>query len=200
MGRNAMTDFAIDYDGKVARAVRKGGLTPALLRASLPDLWCKAYQVMTAGPTDIVQVDEGGIATLFDCAYSAGPRAEQHDRVVAVFGVSRAAHGKRDSSRMQGFLGGGLGEVRGSTMDKGHFASHAQGGGLDINLFPQRTGVNRGWSDEGRVYRAMERYCADNVGTFFFARPIYLDPTWIPHALEYGVLRDGALWVERFPN
>jgi hypothetical protein len=90
-------------------------------------------------------------------------------------------------------------------MDKGHFASHAQGGPMDINLFPQRPDVNRGrtdgWSARSVSFREMERWCVSNPGAFSFARPIYMDDTWTPHALEYGVLRSPSdLWVESFPN
>jgi hypothetical protein len=47
----------------------------------------------------------------------------------------------------------------------------------------------------------MERYAATHPGTFAFSRLIYADHTWVPAALEYGVLLpDATLWVERFPN
>jgi hypothetical protein len=47
----------------------------------------------------------------------------------------------------------------------------------------------------------MERFVAEHPGTFFFHRPSYDDDTWIPLALEYGVLIDGtAWWIERFEN
>ena len=37
--------------------------------------------------------------------------------------------------------------------DKGHLLSHASGGELDINLFPHRRELNRGWSEEGKLFR-----------------------------------------------
>jgi hypothetical protein len=67
--------------------------------------------------------------------------------------------------------------------------AHASGGGVDINLFHQDAAFNRGWSAQGREYRAMERYCARHAGTFCFARPIYTDDTARPAELEFGVLR-----------
>ena len=43
--------------------------------------------------------------------------------------------------------------------DKGHFIAHAIGGGLDMNIFSQARDLNRGISEQGKVYRLMERYC-----------------------------------------
>jgi len=78
--------------------------------------------------------------------------------------------------------------------------SHRQGGGLDINLFPQRTDVNQGHGRLGVLYRTMERTCvADQV--FCFSRPLYDDESWVPYRLEYGVCQHRNRWsVEVFPN
>ena len=66
---------------------------------------------------------------------------------------------------------------------------------------PQRRELNRGWSAEGREFRAMERYVAQHSGTFFYHRPIYNDETWVPQSLEYGVLEDDTRWrVKTFAN
>ena len=47
----------------------------------------------------------------------------------------------------------------------------------------------------------MERYCAENEGTFFFSRLIYTDATARPAEIESGILKpDGTLWVEVFEN
>src|ERR1019366_8678581 len=86
-------------------------------------------------------------------------------------------------------------------VDRGHFLSHAAGGELDINLFPQRRELNRGWSPQGKVFRQMERSVANNPGTFHFHRALYDDDTWIPCRLEYGVLEnDLEWWITRFIN
>jgi hypothetical protein len=134
---------------------------------------------------------------LFDCIA---------DRVMLAYGLSTAPLMKRDASRIRGFpnvnasVKNALGE-RAFVADKGHLLGHASGGQLDINLFPQRRELNRGWSTEGKLFRQMETYVADNLGTFFYHRPIYDDNSWIPAQLEYGVLRtDGTWWVEQFAN
>jgi len=128
------------------------------------------------------------------------------ERVTLAYAVSVEQLMRRDTSRMRGFpnvsasVRRELGE-RAFAVDKGHFLGHASGGILDINLFPQRRELNRGWSSEGKRFRSMERHVAEHPGTFFYHRPCYGDDTWIPQSLEYGVLvEDSRWWVDRFRN
>jgi len=160
------------------------------------DQWCKEYEKKV----DYCQLTEIIIdlsVFIFDCI---------EERVVLAYAISTKALNKRDASRIRGFP-----NVNASTMksddenkfksDKGHFLGHASGGQLDINLFPHRTGLNRGWSKEGKIFRKLERYVAKYTGTFFYHRPIYNDNTWVPSFLEYGVLKEDKLWeVEVFTN
>lgn len=200
--------FAIEYDVILHECGEEDAEgVAAYLMEALPDEWCDAYRRMTPTPTNVFQVSDHGFQFLFDLACELvhkGEVAEEEaveDRVVAAFGLSQAASHGRDASRMRGFLGGGLEPTEAGPTDKGHFIGHAQGGGLDINLFPQLRDVNRGWSERGKVYREMERYCAEHPGTFCFSRPIYADGSWRPTAIEYGVLTGPrTLWVERFEN
>jgi len=128
------------------------------------------------------------------------------DRVILAYAVAVEQLMARDASRMRGFpdvnisVRKVLGE-RAFPADRGHFLGHASGGAMDINLFPQRRDLNRGWSPEGKQFRKMERYVADHRGVFFYHRPLYDDDTWIPKALEYGILVDETTWwVETFQN
>jgi hypothetical protein len=162
---------------------------------------------MTPTETNIHQIILPNFENLFDLTSelivegSVTDEEATDDRIVVIFGRSHPASVKRDASRIRGFLGGPLADKEGCATDKGHFIGHSLGGGLDINLFPQRRDINRGWSERGKVFRAMERYCADNAGTFCFSRPIYHDRTWRPHSLEYGILKDvNSLWIEQFNN
>jgi hypothetical protein len=92
-------------------------------------------------------------------------------------------------------------EVFGKSYDKGHHVCHGAGGGADWNLFPQLRSLNRGWSDEGKLYRQMGAYVAANPGTLFFSRPIHLDGSLCPALLEYGVLMpDRKVWWATFSN
>lgn len=131
---------------------------------------------------------------------------ESTERVTLAYALSVEQLMKRDSSRMRGFpnvnvsVNKAMG-AKGFLADKGHFLGHASGGILDINLFPQRRELNRGWSDEGKRFRAMERYVAEHPGTFFYHRPLYDSESWIPCRLEYGVLlEDTKWWVDEFQN
>ena len=121
------------------------------------------------------------------------------DRVVLAYAMSTLQLTRRDSTRMRGFpnVNVSVRRVLGDAAfmaDKGHYLGHASGGILDINLFPQRRELNRGWSEEGKRFRSMERYVAEHPGAFFYHRPIYDDESWVPASLEYAVLKDGATW------
>ncbi len=177
----------------------RGAALAAFLLEHLPDVWCDGYRRMPNGPVQIVEVSDGGYRYLFDLGA---------ERVVAAYGSSRYNPSKRDSARMAGFLGSTAGlswrerffATHHDRYDRGHFMSHRQGGGLDINLFPQRADINRGKSALGSQYRAMERHCASTASTFCFSRPIYDDDSWVPAALDYGAMYGPDLTVKRFPN
>jgi hypothetical protein len=192
----------------------------AFLTSELPARWCDAYSVMPKGEGEIVAVTDEGFTFLFDL---------DAERVVVAFGTSRYNPARRDSGRMAGFLGkvtsasdlarigtGAGGRQRqalaqmtwrdrffqtyGHKYDRGHFMSHRQGGGLDINLFPQRADINQGHGAQGALYRRMERACVDDE-VFCFSRPVYEDGTWVPVQLEYGVVHGPRrMSVVMFPN
>lgn len=128
------------------------------------------------------------------------------ERVALAYAISSPGLMKRDSSRIRGFpnVNKSIQRVMGQhafLADKGHFVGHASGGCLDINLFPQRRKLNRGWSVEGKRYRAMERYVAAHKGSFFYHLPIYDDTSWIPAELEFAILLPTNIWwSERFAN
>jgi hypothetical protein len=160
------------------------------------DDWCADYR--GAGDSaEIVEIKLGSFVFLFDLV---------DERVVIAYGMSNPEKRRRDASRMKGFpnVNAGVRAVLGDQAfpaDKGHFLNHASGGQLDMNLFPQKRDLNRGWSEEGKRYRRMERYVAEHEGAFFYHRPIYVDDTWIPGELDYGVLMDDRQWwVDKFHN
>jgi hypothetical protein len=196
-----LTDFAIDYDALLADLRRREGELLPRLTEALVDAWIDRYHDMVAHQPYVLDVPDRGFNFLFDltlATHDGDDPARPDDRVIAAYGESRPAGAKRDASRIRGF--GPIGAASGAT-DKGHLMAHSMGGSLDINVFPQRPEVNRGRSEEGKRYRAMERYAAKHPGTFVFSRLIYGDDSWVPRALEYGVLLPGPrLWVDRFSN
>jgi hypothetical protein len=163
------------------------------------DVWADRYRKASSHETNILQFQDSGFTFLYDQT-SAGD-SDVEDRLVVGYGFSVHQDEKRDANRIQGLLGGGL-EIPGKgTFDKGHVLAHGMGGGTSVNLFPQRTELNRGWSEEGKLYRKMETYAAEHSGTFVFSRLWYSDRSWVPTALEYGILRpDRTFWVEQFSN
>jgi hypothetical protein len=120
------------------------------------------------------------------------------DRVIGVLGMSSRGQQPREGTRIRIEL---TEEFEGTRRDDGHFMARSIGGGLDVNLFSQERLLNRGWSQQGKIYRRMEKYCREQEGTFCFSRPIYTDGTNVARWLEFGVLKqDATLWVEAFDN
>jgi len=211
------TDFSVYY-AILNDAPKEGIVSPTeYLRHELPDFWCYEYEKMTftedypysPDELQIMSIPLDRVAYLYDMGdtYDEGDRnnLRVESRIVAAYGYSQSPKTLRDVSRMRGWLGATDQYPRfiNSEMkyDKGHFIAHQSGGGLDINLFFQRRDINRGWSESGKIYRAMEKYCAVNLGTFCFSRPFYNDRSWHPCAIEYGlVTQEGKFWVERFEN
>lgn len=194
-----MSRSTVPYRTFLKQATSQGRVNLTSLVAMLETVWISEYYRMCRHAPQVLQFRDGPFEFLFDHASMTSSKAE--DRLVVAYGRSAGPLGARDASRMKGFLGGGI-EIPGKgTFDKGHAMAHASGGGLDVNLFPQRRELNRGWSADGKVYREMERYCAEHPGTFAFSRLIYTDLTWVPAKVEYGVLEDDSrLWVEEFLN
>jgi hypothetical protein len=180
------------------------------LDEALPRLWHADYLAMPGSTDNLVTVTFGDETRagpfcryLFD--HSTDPLRQNlpdedgtaEDRVVAVWGTSREPDSRaRDKARMRGFPLG----PSAAHDDRGHFFAHTMGGGLDINLFPQTPHVNR-----RGLWRKMETYCSQNPGTFSFIRPIYVDTTWRPARLEYGIVKliEGKapeLWSHLFDN
>jgi hypothetical protein len=197
----------IDY-ARLCRSA-KADTIPALithLRKHLPMKWQQVYTATTSHAANIVRVERGtfeyfcdsysGLEALGEVAFDQRIR----DRVIGVLGTSAPVRRRRRGSFPNGWLELPE-ELDGSSRDKGHFIAHSIGGGLDVNVFSQNRDLNRGVSEQGKIYRQMEKYCYENPGTFCFSRPIYADSTSIPRWLEFGLIKtDGSLWIEVFEN
>jgi len=116
---------------------------------------------------------------------------------VAAWIVTPATISKRDVSYQRGFpLAADPGS---SSVDRGHLIPNLSGGEFGPNIFRQDRSLNRGWSQEGRRFRALEREAAI-PGAFYFGHLLYEDDSAYPMEIEIGILRDDALYVERFQN
>ncbi len=201
-----ISDWAIDYHklltGAEGMQERRDALGNGVLEMSV-----EVYKRQVTRPTCLEEIPFGTFFYGLDYysfleLKSAVPLSDTiDDRVIVVLGSSALALGKEDTRiRLRGLIGAT--EKRfGPQFDKGHFIARSFGGGTEINIFPQRRDLNRGWSKQGLLFRAMEGYCQANVGTLCFNRPIYLDDTFRPAAFDFGLLKqDGELWVEQFDN
>jgi hypothetical protein len=153
------------------------------------------YERMCPG-CSLVQFVQSGATYLFDLASVAG--GAQEDRTVATWTVTPPTAGRRDASYQRGFPLSP--DPCGALVDRGHLIPHLSGGEFGPNIFRQHRALNRGWSSEGKRFRAMEREVAAAPGTFYFGHLLYEYDTAYPTEIETGLLRGETLHVERFRN
>lgn len=188
-----MTELPVDYTRLVEDLSRP--LAPAEVGQVLLGAAGDRYQRVCTH-CSLVQFTQSGATYLFDLASAVD--AEQEDRTVAAWAITPAAVARRDVSYQRGFpLAADPG---GPPVDRGHLIPHLSGGEFGPNIFRQDRALNRGWSDEGKRFRALEREAAAVPGTFYFGHLLYQDDTAYPMAIEIGILRDGTLHVDRFQN
>lgn len=112
--------------------------------------------------------------------------------------MTPATVGQRDIAYQRGFPLPP--DPDGTLVDRGHLIPHLSGGEFGPNIFRQHRALNRGWSDQGKRFRAMEREAAAAPGTFYFGHLLYEDDTAYPTEIETGLLRGSHLHVQRFCN
>jgi hypothetical protein len=181
----------------------------AYMREELPRRWIADYKEATPRSTNILSIELGTFLYMFDFVTELEiegmlvPGTVREDRLVAGHGFSAPEPAGREAGRMRGWVGP-TEKYLGPGRDKGHVFGRALGGrvdGLEINLFSQARALNRGWSEEGKLFRRMEQHCAAHPGTFCYFRPRYRDNLACPASVEFGVLLpEGKLWVEEFEN
>ena len=188
-----MTRLSVDYVGLV-RGLRMP-LAPADLGAALFDAVAERYERQFPD-CSLLQFAQSGATYLFDLASAVG--AEQEDRTLAAWTITPATVGNRDVSYQRGFPLPP--DPDGTPVDRGHLIPHLSGGEFGPNIFRQRRDLNRGWSSEGKRFRALEREAAATPGTFYFGHLLYEDGTAYPTEIETGLLRGETLHVDRFRN
>jgi hypothetical protein len=224
--RSPSGNLAIDYGALANRFLSGIGIQTdffTFLADQLPDRWCKIYAQMPSGNGEIVSVTDEGYVFLFDLSAEHvvvafgtsryNPARRDSPRMGDFLGkVTSAADLRRIAAAVPAEIGRRRQDMAqmswrdrffrsyGHRYDRGHFMSHRQGGGLDINLFPQLADVNQGRGADGVAYRSLERMCAAG-NVFCFSRPIYDDGSWVPAQLEYGVFHEPRrMSVRMFPN
>jgi hypothetical protein len=183
----AESEYAIDYSAILGAYAVPEIKLESLAEKELSEAWIDSYYQQSPLTPSILSITLEDFTFLWD---------ETYERVVVVFGVSshnlQSTRRIRDKSRIAYYYRNFIRRYqRDTATDTGHFIAHSFGGGLDMNLFPQKRDVNRGYSPEGIIYRKMERSVLINPGSFLFSRPLYYDETWRPLYLEYGIQLPG---------
>ena len=141
----------------------------------------------------LVEFEHGPASYLYDAAGGA-----QSERTVLVACRPVRPRTERDSGYQAGYP---LPEpVGGRPVDRGHFVPHSGGGLFGPNLFVQDRALNRGWSRQGRLYRALETRAVVGARATMFVRPEYDDGSDVPAFLDLGVIDDRGVAVHRFRN
>jgi hypothetical protein len=169
---------------------------PAAVGAALLTALAARYEASQPAGCALHEFQQSGATYLFDLASAVG--LPQEDRTIAAWTLTPAAVAKRDAAYQRGFPLAPRAD--GSPVDRGHVLPHLSGGEFGPNFFRQDRALNRGWSQQGKRYRALEREAAATPGCFFFAHLIYTDETAEPSQIEIGVLRGASLHVECFEN
>jgi len=188
-----VTRLSVEYDGLVRDLIMP--LVPAEIGKVLLRAVADRYE-RVCPDCSLVQFTQSGATYLFDLASAAG--AGQEDRTVAAWTVTPATINKRDVSYQRGFPLAA--DPASPPVDRGHLIPNLSGGEFGPNIFRQDRSLNRGWSQEGRRFRALEREAAAIPGTFYFGHLLYKDDTAYPMEIEIGILRGSTLHVERFQN
>ncbi|MET9634709.1 hypothetical protein ABZX92_45450 [Lentzea sp. NPDC006480] len=183
-----MTKLSLDYAALLQDLTKP--LTPAGVGQALLDAAAAHYR-RAWDECSLVEFTQSTANYLYDVA---GTRAE---RTVAAWAVTPGEIEKRDVSYQRGFPL--LPSPDGTPTDRGHLIPHLTGGEFGPNIFAQHRPLNRGWSVQGKTFRALEREAA-KPGTFYFGHLLYEDESDYPAAIETALLRGAALHVEWFRN
>jgi hypothetical protein len=145
-----MVGLSVDY----ARLVRDLGVPRTATKVGQRLMQAVAHRYETeCGSCSLLQFEQSGATYLFDFASAVG--AVQEDRTVAAWAVTPASVRTRDVAYQRNFPLPP--DPDGTPVDRGHLIPHLSGGQFGPNIFPQCRALNRGWSEQGRRYRALER-------------------------------------------
>jgi len=189
-----MSGLSLDYGALVASLDEP--LQPELVGTILADAAADRYQAEHEGACALFESEQVGDTYWFDFASSAA--LPQEDRTVAAWAITPTDIRRRDTYYQRGFP---MAPYHVSPVDRGHLIPHLSGGEFGPNIFRQDRALNRGWSDQGKLYRALEREAARVPGALYFGHLLYADDTAYPKQIEIAVLLPGAtLRVEQFDN
>jgi len=187
-----MKKLSIDYEGLISGISRP--LDPIVVGAALLEALGDFYEGRH-GSCALLTFPQGGAMYTFD--YASSMELSHWDRTVAAWAITPADVAGRDVNYQRGFP---MVPDDGESVDRGHLIPHLSGGEFGPNIFRQDRALNRGWSEEGKRYRAMEREAAQSPGAFYFGHLLYEDDSDWPFEIETGVIRGNSLVIDRFVN
>jgi hypothetical protein len=186
--------LSLDYRALLASLAQP--LQPEEVGAILANAAAERYQAEHEGACTLHEFEQIGAMYWFDFASSAA--LPQEDRTITAWAVTPTEIRRRDSSYQRGFP---MIPDDESPVDRGHLIPHLSGGEFGPNIFRQDRALNRGRSEQGKRYRALERAAAGTPGALYFGRLLYLDDTAYPSQIEIAVLLPNeALRVAQFDN
>ena len=183
----------VGADGRhVARAVHEPGsdVEDETFGASMSKATADVYRRRWGRDRDLVTFrGQNDFRYLFDLS-SFGEIVDSvpADRVVAAWGASRPDRRIGSRNAMRRFP---LPTRPGQPLDRGHLISLAMGGGENVNLVPQASRLNRGWSEQGKRWRALERLAERTVDLFVYIEVLYDDLTDVPSGFTYRIFDNG---------
>ena len=182
----------VEFYSELREAIR-GGMSSLEAEQVLRGIWADRYS-RDSSPNLLEDLAHGSASYLFDRAVDVG--APQPDRTIGAYGFVEPPAEPRETNYQAGFP---MPSRLGLSWDRGHMFPHTGGGLFGPNLFSQAPELNRGWSDEGKLYRATEkRVVAGKL--FFFCALLYCDNTDISALIELGYVEDRELTVHVFRN
>jgi hypothetical protein len=189
-----MSNLSLDYEALLASLGQPP--QPPEVGATLANAAADRYQAEHEGACALFEFEQIGATYRFDFASSAA--LPQEDRTIAAWAITPTNVHRRDVSYQRGFP---MVPDDKTPVDRGHLIPHLSGGEFGPNIFRQERALNRGWSEQGKRYRALERAAAGTPGALYFGHLLYADDTAYPKQIEIAVLLPGtALRVEQFDN
>lgn len=195
-GQNKMGEVApgIDYELVAAAARQYPSRFQEIAVSELLRMWKEAYEG-TFRNADLITVRDANVNFLFDMG-SEDPLYPPA-RTVAAFGMVEHPTAARDVIYQAGFPTKTVGRL---TFDRGHMMPYTGGGQFGPNIFLQDRALNRGWSAQGRRYRALEIKAVNTPKATLFCHLTYRDDTDVPMLIDLGYLSASDLVVDTFVN
>jgi hypothetical protein len=181
----------IDYNALLALAKSPEDFTELLIATAL-----RSYRSSVQRDCEILEFAQENAHFIFDA--SGHSLHDGEDRTILAWAKTQKPAMLRESAYQRGYP---LPSVcAGRALDRGHYIPHSGGGLFGPNMYPQDRALNRGWSQEGRLFRSIEGVAASHTGALYFVRPRYCDNSHFPGIIDAGCSIGDSLQTGSFRN